>query len=308
MLGQDKACRGQTSPPLVHGLGLHLWHEIQHFRAHDFDYVTLPEFQVRGMMHQEEQNVLLWLFGKLGWFAELALARLFGFFGPGVESPQVIVWAGYYVGGFVVFFIWFVLADQKVIVYMFLYGEHGIKETLDFGFTMIELVFGDAFGMEANFIDHAARGMLEVGIVFEKVGMPEDVRRHKGVLEQVVHIHQKGVAGIGVDDHLVNFAQSEVVLHFLPVVGFAVRPVTETSGQAVRGKFVHDRRWHQLKVRGKRIKSEIASLFPGMINAISQSFDIANCHWKLLSSVRGWDRAARRTSSARDRPLFCQRW
>src|SRR6266849_7668487 len=207
MLGQDKACRGQTSPPLVHGLGLHLWHEIQHFRTHDFDDVALPKFQMWGMMHQEEQNVLLWLFREFGRFAQFAFACFLGFFGPGVESPQVIVWAGYYVGGFVVFFIRFVLADQKVIVYMLLYGEHGIKETLDFGFAVIELVFGDTLGVDTDLFDHAARGVLEVGIIFEEVGMPEDVRRDKGVLEQVVHFHEKGVAGIGVDDHLVDFAQ-----------------------------------------------------------------------------------------------------
>ena len=111
---------------------------------------------------------------------------------------------------------------------MFLDRENCIEETFDFGFAVIELVFGDALGMDAHFIDHAARGVLEVGIVLEKVGMTEDVRRDEGVLEQVVHIHEEGITGVGVDDHLIDFAQAEVVLHFLPVIRFAIRPVAET--------------------------------------------------------------------------------
>src|SRR6266536_3677963 len=157
---------------------------------------------------------------------------------------------------------------------MLLDGEHSIQETLNFGFAVIVLVFGDALGMDADLVDHAARGVLEVGVVLEKVGVSEDVRRDKGVLEQVVHIHKKGVAGIGIDDQLVDFAQSEVVLHFLPVISFAMRPMAEASGQAVRGKFVHDGRGYQLEMRRKWIESEVAGLIPGMSYRISQSFNI----------------------------------
>ena len=119
---------------------------------------------------------------------------------------------------------------------------------------------------------------LEVGIVFEKVGMAEDMRGHKGILQEVVHLHQEGIAWIGVDHHLVDFAQPEVILHFLPVIGLSMRPMAKTARQAIRGKFVHDAGGNQLKMRGKGIKPKVVRLLPGTFYRVSQTFDITICH------------------------------
>ena len=119
--------------------------------------------------------------------------------------------------------------QQQVIVYVLLDRESGIQEALDFVFPVLELVPGNALGMNADLVDHAARGVPEVGIVLEKVGMTQDVRSDKGILQEVIHFHQEGIARIGVDHHLVDFAQPEVVLHFLPVVGFTMGPVAKPS-------------------------------------------------------------------------------
>jgi len=113
---------------------------------------------------------------------------------------------------------------------MLLNREDGIKKTLNFCFAMFELVFGNALGMNTHFVDHATRCMLEVGIVLEKVSMAEDMCRYKSVLQQVIHIHQEGITRIGVDHHLIDFAQPEVILHLLPVICFSMCPVAKATG------------------------------------------------------------------------------
>src|SRR5579862_3563050 len=60
----------QTGPAFIHCLRLHLWHEIQHFCAHDFEDITLPFFQVWSVTKQEQQKVffrLLWKSGCFPW-------------------------------------------------------------------------------------------------------------------------------------------------------------------------------------------------------------------------------------------------
>src|SRR6266851_5632477 len=152
---------------------------------------------------------------------------------------------------------------------MFLNRESSIQETLDFSFAVIELVLGNALGMNTRLVDHAPRSMLEVRIILEKVGMAEDVGSNKGILKEIIHLHQEGIAWIGVDHHLVDFAQAEVILHLLPIVGFTMRPVAKAAGQTIRGKFVHDAGRHQFKVRGEGIKPKLAGLLPGTIYRIT---------------------------------------
>ena len=168
--------------------------------------------------------------------------------------------------------------QQQIVVNVLLDGERRIQKTLDLRFAVIEFVLGNALGVNTNFVDHAAGSALEVRVILEKVGMAENMCGHKGILEEIIHIHQEGVARIGVDHHLIDFAQPEVILHFLPVISFTVRPVAETTRQTIGGKLVHDGRGHQFKVCRKRIKSKLESLIPGTIYCISQSFDLTICH------------------------------
>src|SRR5258708_27673168 len=85
---------------------------------------------------------------------------------------------------------------------MVLNREHSVEEVFNLCLAMIELVLGDALGVNADLVDHATRGMLEVGIVLEEVSVAEDMRNHKGLLQQVIHFHQEGIARVGVDHHL----------------------------------------------------------------------------------------------------------
>ena len=65
---------------------------------------------------------------------------------------------------------------------MLLNWKDSVEETLNFCFAMIELIPGYTLGMNTHLVDHATRGMLEVGIILEKVSMTEDVRCYKCIL------------------------------------------------------------------------------------------------------------------------------
>src|SRR5579859_4862890 len=99
--------------------------------------------------------------------------------------------------------------------------------------------------------------------------MPEDVCSNKRVLQEIVHLHQKCITGISIDYHLINLAQSKIILHLLTVISFSVCPMAKTAWQAVRCKLVHDSCWNQLKVGWKWIQAKFPRLIPGSVNAIA---------------------------------------
>ena len=113
---------------------------------------------------------------------------------------------------------------------MLLNREHGIQKPFHLLQTMLILVLPDPLGVQRSRLHHATVCGLEIGVVLEEVAVPQHVRYHQFVLQQRIRLHQEGIAGIGVDHHLVDFAQPEVILHFLPIVGFPMRPVTEAPG------------------------------------------------------------------------------
>ncbi len=112
---------------------------------------------------------------------------------------------------------------------MLLDRESCVKEALNFGLTVIKLILGNPFRVNTRFIDHPTGGMLEVCIVFEEVRMPEDMSSHKGILQQIVHIHQEGITWISVDDHFINLAQPKIILHLLSMIGFTMSPMAEAA-------------------------------------------------------------------------------
>src|SRR5947209_20554790 len=143
------------------------------------------------MPYQEEQDVFLRLFWKLWRFTWPLITFLCHLFRLFLQSPQIIVLTRY-LGELLFFFPGrFIAMQQQVIVYVLLDRESGIQEALDFVFPMLELVIGNALGVNADFVDHTARGVPEVGIVLEKVGMTEDVRSDKGILQEFIHLNQK---------------------------------------------------------------------------------------------------------------------
>ena len=127
---------------------------------------------------------------------------------------------------------------------MFLDREHRIQVTLDLVFAVIILILGDALRVNADLVDHATRGVLKVSVVLKEVGMSKDMRCHERILQKIIHLHEKSVTGIGVDHHLIDLAESKIILHLLPIISFTVGPVAKTAWQAVRCKLVHDRCWY----------------------------------------------------------------
>ena len=249
-------------------------HEVEHLGTHNLKQVALPGLQVRRILDQEEQDVLHRLLWELWRLARALAPFLFSLASLFIQPPEVIILAGS-LFGLLILLIRLIIAQEQVIVHMLLDRERGVKQAFNLRLAMIEFVLGDALGVDARLIDHAARRVLEVGVVFEEIGMAEDVRRHEGILQQVVHLHQEGVAGISVHHHLVDFTQPQIILHLLPVICLAMRPMAEAARQAIGGKLIHDRGGHQLKMGRERIESKLAGLFPGAIYRIAQSFNIA---------------------------------
>jgi len=121
---------------------------------------------------------------------------------------------------------------------------------------VLDLVLPNPLRAGRHALHHVAVGVGEPHVVFEKVAVGQDVGDDQLVLDQRVAIQQKGVARVGVDHQLVDFAQIEVVLELHPVKGFAKAPMREPRRHAVRAKRVDDvsRAYlvaHRVKVKAK---------------------------------------------------------
>src|SRR5713226_8230487 len=179
---KDKAISNETGPALIHNFRLHLWHKVECFCTHDFEDIALPGLKVWCVAYQEEEDIFLRFLRKPGWFTWMFVPFLFGLFGFSFKAPEVVVLACLFGGLLILFFTVFISAQQQMMVYVFLNRKGRVQETFDFSFAVIELVFSDALGMDADLLNHTARGVLEVGIVLEEVGMAEDVCSYKGIL------------------------------------------------------------------------------------------------------------------------------
>src|SRR5713226_7881719 len=172
---KDKAIYSEAGPALIHNFRLHLWHEVEGLCAHNFEDIALPGLKVWRVAYQEVEDVLLRLLRKLWWFTWLFVALLFSLFGFSFKAPEIIVLACLFGGLLFLFFAVFIPPQQQMMVYVFLNRKSCVKETFDFSFAVIELVFSNALGVDADLFNHAARSVLKVSIVLEEVGMAEDV-------------------------------------------------------------------------------------------------------------------------------------
>ncbi len=89
---------------------------------------------------------------------------------------------------------------------MFLNGQHRINETLNLLGPVLNLIPGNPF-CGGDMLSTILRLEREKRALFlKKIAVGEHVGNDKLVLDEGVAVEQKGVAGIGVNDKLVNFA------------------------------------------------------------------------------------------------------
>ena len=88
---------------------------------------------------------------------------------------------------------------------------------------LLELL--DRLGVEPGAVVHLPVGLLEVDVAAEEVGVGQDVGGDQLLLQEAVGLQEVGVAGLGVEDQLVDPLQSVVVAGLLAVVLGAVGPV-----------------------------------------------------------------------------------
>jgi hypothetical protein len=86
-----------------------------------------------------------------------------------------------------------------------------VDEDLDFLDADTIHVRANPLAVVGHRVDHLPIRVGKVGVVFEEVAMPVDVRHHQLLIGQFVRPHQVGKAGIVVDDQFVDFLQAVAV-------------------------------------------------------------------------------------------------
>ncbi|MNC23926.1 hypothetical protein D3C75_719640 [compost metagenome] len=178
-----------AGPALVHNLRLHLRPEIEHFGAQHVENLALPFLKVQAARGDEADDILH----------------------PAVTFTEAARMA----------------RAGRERIDMLLDGDASVKEPLD----LISPVFlaepVDPVGEDRHPLDHAPVGSAEHGVVLEEITVPEHMRHNQLVLQQRIAVQQEGVAGVGVNDELIDFAQAMVIFRFHPVIGLAEAPVRE---------------------------------------------------------------------------------
>ena len=92
--------------------------------------------------------------------------------------------------------------------------QAGVDELLHFVVAKAINVTIDPRGVVGHFIEHAAIGVGEPGIVLEEIAMGVNVRDDQLLVGEFIRPQQVGVTGIGVDNHLVDLLQTiRIALH-----------------------------------------------------------------------------------------------
>ncbi|MNI69933.1 hypothetical protein D3C73_1257110 [compost metagenome] len=94
------------------------------------------------------------------------------------------------------------------------------------------------------------------------------MRNDQLVLDKRISLKEKCITRIGVNDELVYFAQSKVVLHFHFIEHFSEAPVREAGGHAVSPKGVNDVGRANFITHGIVIKAEAIGNFHDFRNGV----------------------------------------
>src|SRR5439155_14744731 len=115
----------------------------------------------------------------------------------------------------------------------------------------------------------------------------KDVGSHEHVGYVGVGIQQKRVAGVIVEDDLVDAAEAHLAVDLLVVVDLAVGPVLGAGGQAVGGDLVHNVHGDDLEVGVEEIQALVSA----------QQFDFFETGGEVRDN--GWGAHAAGTRSSR---------
>ena len=208
-------------PPLVHDLRLPLRGEVVRLLPDDRQHVVLPGVQ-RGVLQEEQQDVALGGFGELlrlrflgllglGLLPEdrgrvdvsvhvvLALepgdARLVLLLGPEVVPVRLVP----------------PLDERRVDVDQVLEREATVDEVLHGLFPVPLHVGTDPVAVVGHLVHHFAIGRAEPDVVLEEVVVAIDVRHDEFLIDPLIAAQQVGVAGVVVDDHLVDLLEPVAV-------------------------------------------------------------------------------------------------
>src|SRR5581483_8854035 len=143
----DDARMPVRRPALVHDFGLHLRDEVEHLVPHDLDDVTLPVLQIRRVLDEEQEEILL---RPLRDAARLRRMRR----GTLVRGQQVVVLARLRLRRLAALLPR--MAKPLVRVDVLLDRQDGVEELLDLPAPVLELVAADAIGAGRGALDHAA--------------------------------------------------------------------------------------------------------------------------------------------------------
>jgi hypothetical protein len=87
-----------------------------------------------------------------------------------------------------------------------------------------------------HLVDHLAVGAAKPEVVAEEVAVAKDVRHHDLLVDELVALEQVGVAGVGVDDHLVDLREAVLMGAGQALVLHAEAPVGVARGKAPIGR------------------------------------------------------------------------
>ena len=111
--------------------------------------------------------------------------------------------------------------------------EADVEEFLDACRSRAFDVLADAGGVVGHLVHHFAVGLGEPEVVLEEVAVAVDVGHDQLLVGDGVGLLQVGVAGVVVDDHLVDAAEAVVVL-LATCVRIPCRSASADSGRGIR--------------------------------------------------------------------------
>ena len=115
-------------------------------------------------------------------------------------------------------------------------AQASIDELLDLFDADFIHVAADAIAVVGHLIHHLAAGLAEPIVVLEEVAVAVDVGHHQLLIDEVVALHQVGVARIVVDHHLVDLLQAVMVTLAEPLVFHAEPPMRIADRKARLGR------------------------------------------------------------------------
>ena len=112
--------------------------------------------------------------------------------------------------------------ETRVWINMAVKGKANVHQVLD-DVEPVALDIGvNAQGMCHRIVDHTAIGIGKVDVVFEKIDMRKNVRRHQQIRNLRVAVQQKGEARITVEHNLVDFRQPHGAIEVLVLIDLPV--------------------------------------------------------------------------------------